>query len=194
MEHQRTGEAASPATFGRRKVRGRVCIADRKQHIRAFLSGALEELGFFACECPQVGQLDVILDEQVPDLVILGLSGNGVEVGEILGTLAAREFDGKVLLLGPRNSLALRALEELGYTLGIAMLPTLSTPFGIGALRQRVAALLPNDWELADRYGARTVAEGVETVADFLAVREMGFDLAQGFLFAKPMPAPSSRE
>jgi EAL domain-containing protein (putative c-di-GMP-specific phosphodiesterase class I) len=29
----------------------------------------------------------------------------------------------------------------------------------------------------------------VETVADFLAVREMGFDLAQGFLFAKPMPA-----
>ena len=36
---------------------------------------------------------------------------------------------------------------------------------------------------------ARTVAEGVETWADFLAVREMGFDLAQGFLFAKPMSA-----
>jgi DNA-binding response OmpR family regulator len=145
MEHQRTGEAASPATFGRRKVRGRVCIADRKQHIRAFLSGALEELGFSACECPQVGQLDVVLDEQVPDLVILGLSGDGVEAGEILETLAAREFDGKVLLLGSRDSLALSALEELGYTLGIAMLPTLSTPFGVGALRQRVAALLPND-------------------------------------------------
>ena len=43
--------------------------------------------------------------------------------------------------------------------------------------------------ELADRFGARTVAEGVETRADFLAVREMGFDLAQGFLFAKPMQA-----
>jgi EAL domain-containing protein (putative c-di-GMP-specific phosphodiesterase class I) len=41
--------------------------------------------------------------------------------------------------------------------------------------------------DLADSYGARTVAEGVETWADFLAVREMGFDLAQGFLFAKPM-------
>jgi hypothetical protein len=49
------------------------------------------------------------------------------------------------LLLGSRVSLTLSALEELGYTLGIAMLPTLSTPFGIGALRQRVAALLPND-------------------------------------------------
>jgi len=43
--------------------------------------------------------------------------------------------------------------------------------------------------DLANGYGARTVAEGVETWADFLAVREMGFDLAQGFLFAKPMSA-----
>jgi EAL domain-containing protein (putative c-di-GMP-specific phosphodiesterase class I)/CheY-like chemotaxis protein len=43
--------------------------------------------------------------------------------------------------------------------------------------------------DLADGYGARTVAEGVETWADFLAVRDMGFDLAQGFLFAKPMSA-----
>jgi predicted signal transduction protein with EAL and GGDEF domain len=43
--------------------------------------------------------------------------------------------------------------------------------------------------DLADGYGARTVAERVETRADFLAVREMGFDLVQGFLFAKPMPA-----
>ena len=43
--------------------------------------------------------------------------------------------------------------------------------------------------DLADGYGARTIAEGVETKADFIAVREMGFDLVQGFLFAKPMTA-----
>jgi EAL domain-containing protein (putative c-di-GMP-specific phosphodiesterase class I) len=42
---------------------------------------------------------------------------------------------------------------------------------------------------LANSYGARVVAEGVETRADFFAVREMGFELVQGFLFAKPMPA-----
>ena len=41
--------------------------------------------------------------------------------------------------------------------------------------------------ELADHYGARAVAEGVETRADFLTVRELGFDLVQGFLFGKPM-------
>lgn len=43
--------------------------------------------------------------------------------------------------------------------------------------------------ELAHGYGARTVAEGVETRADFLTAREIGFDMAQGFLFAKPMGA-----
>ena len=43
--------------------------------------------------------------------------------------------------------------------------------------------------DLAAGYEARTVAEGVETWADFLAAREMGFDLVQGFLFAKPMSA-----
>ena len=43
--------------------------------------------------------------------------------------------------------------------------------------------------ELADGFGARTVAEGVETRTDFLTVRELGFDLIQGFFFAKPMEA-----
>ena len=43
--------------------------------------------------------------------------------------------------------------------------------------------------DLADSYGARTVAEGVETRDDFVVVRDMGFDLVQGFLFGKPMTA-----
>jgi EAL domain-containing protein (putative c-di-GMP-specific phosphodiesterase class I) len=43
--------------------------------------------------------------------------------------------------------------------------------------------------ELADSTGARTVAQGVATRADLGCVREMGFDMMQGSLFAKPMPA-----
>jgi EAL domain-containing protein (putative c-di-GMP-specific phosphodiesterase class I) len=43
--------------------------------------------------------------------------------------------------------------------------------------------------DLADGYGARTVAEAVETKTDFLTVREMGFAKAQGFLLGKPMTA-----
>ena len=42
---------------------------------------------------------------------------------------------------------------------------------------------------LAEGYGARTVAEGVETRADFRAAHDMGFDVAQGYLFGKAMSA-----
>jgi len=41
--------------------------------------------------------------------------------------------------------------------------------------------------------GAKSVAEGVQTQADFLVVRDLGFDLLQGDMFAKPM-APGKFE
>jgi EAL domain-containing protein (putative c-di-GMP-specific phosphodiesterase class I) len=43
--------------------------------------------------------------------------------------------------------------------------------------------------EFANSVGSRSIAEGVETREDFICVRDMGFDIVQGFLFAKPMPA-----
>lgn len=43
--------------------------------------------------------------------------------------------------------------------------------------------------DFAQISGARTVAEGIENRSDFLVLREMGVDLIQGFLIAKPMTA-----
>jgi len=40
---------------------------------------------------------------------------------------------------------------------------------------------------LARDAGARSVADGVETQSDYLAVRDLGFDLLKGHMFAKPM-------
>lgn len=41
--------------------------------------------------------------------------------------------------------------------------------------------------DLAEGYGVKTVAEGVETKDDFVAMHELGVDFIQGFLFGKPM-------
>jgi EAL domain-containing protein (putative c-di-GMP-specific phosphodiesterase class I) len=46
--------------------------------------------------------------------------------------------------------------------------------------------------DLADAVGARSVAEGVESQSDLVAVLEMGFSLAQGSLLAAPMSSPRS--
>lgn len=43
--------------------------------------------------------------------------------------------------------------------------------------------------ELAHRFGMTAVAEGIETVDDLRVLRELGFDVGQGYLFARPMPA-----
>jgi len=144
MANQGPEEAIKLATFGWRKIRPRVCIAAGKQHTRTFLGEILEGLGFVTCECTQVGELSAVLDAQLPDLVVVGLlSAGGIEAAAMLKALAARAFDGKVLLLGPRDSPVVAAVQELGEQLGIAMLPTLATPFGSEGLRNSVATLRP---------------------------------------------------
>ncbi len=52
--------------------------------------------------------------------------------------------------------------------------------------RAQVLSLLAR---LADSFGARVVAEGVETGGELLAVRAAGIRLAQGYVFGRPRPA-----
>jgi diguanylate cyclase (GGDEF)-like protein len=46
---------------------------------------------------------------------------------------------------------------------------------------------------LASNLGLRSIAEGVETEAQLARLRELGSDQAQGYLFAKPLPAGEVR-
>ena len=73
MENPPTFENVAFATFGRRKVVPRACIADSKPHIRKFLSEALEDLGFITCECDAPANVRAVVMERQPDLFVLGL-------------------------------------------------------------------------------------------------------------------------
>jgi EAL domain-containing protein (putative c-di-GMP-specific phosphodiesterase class I) len=121
----------------------RACVADSKKHLRTFLTDALEDLGFITSECGQASELAGVLDAQQPDLVVLGVSVNGIEVGEILQTLVKQSFNGKVLVIGQPESIMVRAVRQIAGEYGIAMLPSLPTPFSAGTLRACVATLLP---------------------------------------------------
>lgn len=143
MRNLNPAELDTVATFGQRRVAPRVCIVDEKRHIRTFLGEALEELGFIACDCAAPGDLPLLLDLHLPDLVVLGIPHDGVAAGHVLKTLLGRQFDGKVLLIGPRDSIVVNAVRQLGEESGIQMLPPLATPFSADGLRASVAALLP---------------------------------------------------
>lgn len=129
--------------FGHRKLTPRACIVDSKQHLRSFLSDALEDLGFVTSECGQARDLSAVLDREQPDLLVLSVCSNGIEVGEILETLVRRNFPGKVLLIGQPEAIMVKAVRQIADEYGIAMLPALQTPFGAASLRDSVATLLP---------------------------------------------------
>jgi len=146
MMHQTFEEnRARNASFGRRKILPRACVADSKKHLRTFLTDILEDLGFVTSECVKSDELGVILETQLPDLVVLGVSVDGTEAGKILETLVRRQFGGKVLALGARESIIVKAVRQVGEEYGLTMLPPLTTPFAAETLRERIATLLPGE-------------------------------------------------
>ena len=146
MTNQMFGDGlARYATFGHRRVTPRACVADSKRHLRAFLTDILEDLGFVTSECAKADELGAILETQLPDLIVLGVSVDGIEVGKILETLVRQKFDGRILALGARESIIVKAVRQVGKEYGLTMLPALTTPFAAGTLRERVAMLLPEE-------------------------------------------------
>jgi EAL domain-containing protein (putative c-di-GMP-specific phosphodiesterase class I) len=145
MNHINRDEHARAGSFGHRKVMPRACVADSKKHLRTFLAEALEDLGFVTSECAHASELAIALDTQQPDLVVLGVSVNGVEVGEILEVLVRKSFTGQVLVIGQPDTIMVKAVRQIGDEYGIAMLPSLPTPFSAGTLRASLAALLPSE-------------------------------------------------
>jgi EAL domain-containing protein (putative c-di-GMP-specific phosphodiesterase class I) len=145
MYKQKLNEAGAITTFGQRKIAPRACIADSKPHIRNFLREALDELGFITCECGEPAGVRSVLMEHRPDLLILGLSAGGIAAIEILEQLESLQFGGHVLVFGQSASPMVTAILALGAQRGLVMLPLLPTPFSDNDLRNRIAALLPEE-------------------------------------------------
>ncbi|WP_430647092.1 EAL domain-containing protein [Agromyces sp. GXS1127] len=103
----------------------------------------------------------------------------------------------------PSASAELHRLRSLGLGISLDDVRTVDeADFRAGGLPiteikvdRSIIERLPEDDEAAvelvacaRRHGVRSVAEGVETERQWDAVRRLGFDRAQGFLFGRPMP------
>lgn len=145
MYKQQSSEISAITRFGRRKIVPRACVADSKPHIRNFLREALEELRFVTGECDERANLQSVLMEQRPDLLVLGLSAGGIAINGMLEQLAMLQFDGHILVFGPSASPMAGAILAFGKHHGLAMLPLLPTPFSDQDLRHKIAELLPEE-------------------------------------------------
>jgi len=137
-----TKTAAAAAMLRRRTAMPVACVAEARAPTRTFLIETLEGFGFAACECAQLAALGTALDARPPDLVVIGSPAGGIEACEMMEMLAAKDYEGKVLVLGPRASPMVAAVCALGGKLGRAMLPLLPMPFSAENLRDSVASLL----------------------------------------------------
>jgi len=112
------------------------------------------------------------------------LAGDFTSIREIVRALADRRIGISIDNLGAECS-SLLGLEGCP----IAELKVARAVVQGCAENRLKRALCATILDTARHLGARAVAEGVETRADLAAVREIGFDLVQGFLFGKPMIA-----
>ena len=83
-----------------------------------------------------------------------------------------------------------RGQTSLGYLSHLALYELkIDKSFVLARNDPTNAAIISSVIQLGHNLGLQVVAEGVETNETFEWLRRNGCDIAQGFLFAKPMPA-----
>ena len=168
--------------------------------------------------CAQIGRWRAVLPEGEPFRLNVNLSALQLDqpnfAGEVAEILASTGMDARWLTLELTESVvmdevtaklkALLQLKELGVQLAI-------DDFGTGYSSLSYLQLFPLDFLKIDRQFVReiggdnvilnsmialghalsltVVAEGAETATEVEQLRALGCDLAQGYFFARPMPA-----
>ncbi|HEX5203316.1 MAG TPA: bifunctional diguanylate cyclase/phosphodiesterase [Actinoplanes sp.] len=143
-----------------------------------------------------------LLDPGLPDLVAAALARHGVPPSQLTVEITETAVFG-----GGRALATVTALSELGVAIALddfgtghsslgllrtcpvdAIKVDKSFVDGLGGTPQQ-EAIVTALTGIAETMGLRTVAEGVETAAQARRLYELGYRHAQGFLFARPLPA-----
>jgi len=167
--------------------------------------GAWERSGLRIRMCVNVSARDLRLEDELVEFVSAKL-----RAAELPAGMLCLEITESALMEDPRVAQAtLRKLRDLGiatsiddYGTGYSSLAYIKQ-LAVNELKidrafvagmeadQRNAAIVRSTIELGHNLGLTVVAEGVETDHELAVLRRYGCDAAQGYLFARPMPAPA---
>jgi EAL domain-containing protein (putative c-di-GMP-specific phosphodiesterase class I) len=114
-------------------------VVDDEAQVRLFISKALAETGFTPHEYSNIAEVEAAMTMFAPEVIVLDLS-LGVSDGiEMMRSLAASHYRGKVLLVSGHDPATLGEAHKIGERRGLSMLPALRKPFRIAELRARLA-------------------------------------------------------
>lgn len=116
----------------------------------------------------------------------------GLTETDIAGDVAAEPFCARAAIHGFDVSIddfgtAYATFDRL-RAISFKELTLKTTIVGAAATETRARSICRASAELAHACGAAAVADGVETLEDLALICSLGFDVAQGALFAQPMP------
>jgi EAL domain-containing protein (putative c-di-GMP-specific phosphodiesterase class I) len=114
-------------------------IVDDEPQVRAFMSNSLVGAGFIPHEFGRVPEVEAALTQFKPELIVLDLSLGGSDAVEMMRSLAASRFGGKILLVSGHDLATLDEVRKIGERRGLAMLRFLRKPFRLEELKARLA-------------------------------------------------------
>lgn len=121
-------------------IQHRAFIVDDDVAMCDLIDKILLGLGFLTHVYSTAAEVEEALGFHSPDFISLDLSLGNSDAVEVLKSLSAARFTGKVLLISGRDEATLKEVESIGERLRLHMLPFLHKPFRVAQLREILAA------------------------------------------------------
>ena len=115
-------------------------VLDDEPKIAALICKVLRMCGLASQQFNIVAPFLAAVEELPPGLVVLDLSLGQSDAVEVIHSLEARKYRGKVLLISGRDEITLNEITQIGEKHGLVMLPPLKKPFRPADVKQRLAS------------------------------------------------------
>ena len=166
------------------------------------LSAWRKEYGIDLSVSVNISRID-LLDPELPEVIADCASENGIDPKNLLLEITESAYNGD----NKQNLRSINALREKGFKIeiddfgsGYSSLNSIATlPFDILKLdmlfvkemykNEKMLKMVNIVSDIGRLLEVPLVAEGVETEDQYLMLKDMGYEIIQGYYFAKPVPA-----
>ena len=168
----------------------RLAVLDDDRHVATFIANVARESGHAVDVALTEAEFQAAFRDRRPDAVMLDLQLGPSDGIEQLRFLHAEAFDGPLVVMSGFDARVLNAAQELGQSLGLAILDALEKPIRVARLRDVLTAL-ESRLRAAARAPKPAAPAHPSSTVDFIDAREVdaALDAGQFTLHFQPIVA-----